>query len=108
LPTDFSVKVTLVERVPLNEVIEYYTRRKKDLCERTISVFEIIFKFIMGQNYEIFQRKLFDLNTTTSSPKVMMTIALFTTLPLTTTYPSLSLCRFNWPSLSVASPLLSA
>ncbi|KAH9393323.1 argonaute 5 [Tyrophagus putrescentiae] len=71
-PEDFKVKVKLVEKVPVSEVIEYYARKKNDLSERVISLFEIFLRFIMGKHYVTFQRKLFDLNSITSSPQVRL------------------------------------
>lgn len=76
-PADFNVRVRMVENVPVKEVIEYYTKKKADLSERVISIYEHVLRFIMGKDYAAFQRKLFDMGTISSSPKVTTTKALF-------------------------------
>ena len=61
--TEFIVKIKLVERNSLNDVLEFYSGIKNDLSERIVSIFEIIFRFVINKNYESFQRKFFDLQT---------------------------------------------
>lgn len=69
-PCDFNVRVKLVDNIAVKEVIDYYMRKKEDLSERVVSVYEILLRFIMGKDYVTFQRKLFDLESITGSPKV--------------------------------------
>lgn len=99
---DFTVRTKLVGRVQSNEIIEFYTKKRNDLSDHVVSVFEVILRFIMGKNYVTFQRKLFDLNTITRSPNVSVVLLLITLFNLSSTFFS---CRFNWPSSSVASLL---
>ena len=71
-PANFNVKLKMVDRIGVSEVLDYYSKKKDTLSERAVSIYEIIFRFIMGKNYEVFQRKFFDLSTTLSSPKVQL------------------------------------
>ncbi|XP_017478369.1 PREDICTED: protein argonaute-2-like, partial [Rhagoletis zephyria] len=71
-PVKFTVRVKLVERITLKEIIEFYTSKRNDLNKRVLSVFETILRFIMGKHYVTFQRKFFDLTSITSSPRVQL------------------------------------
>ncbi len=77
-PVKFTVRVKLVERITLKEIIEFYTSKRNDLNKRVLSVFETILRFIMGKHYVTFQRKFFDLTSITSSPRVRLYLSFYT------------------------------
>jgi hypothetical protein len=71
-PADFIVKLKLADKMDMKEVVDYYQHRKEDLSERALSIYEIVFRFIMGNHYETFQRKFFDLSTASSARNVQL------------------------------------
>ena len=70
--TDFVIKLKLVERIKLGDVLEFYNGRKRIISERIISTYEIVFRFIISHQYGSFQRKFFDMTSVQTSPKVQL------------------------------------
>ena len=70
--SDFVITLKLVEKVDSSQVIDYYKQLDLSVSDRAISVYEIFFRFLMGQKYELFQRKFFDISTSSTSPKVRL------------------------------------
>lgn len=69
----FSVRLSLVASVSLDEAVAYYSGQTKvPISERVISVFETIFKFVIGKSYGSYQRKFFDLENAQRTPKVKL------------------------------------
>ena len=71
-PADFDVKMKLVECIAIKEVFEYYAKTKDNLSDRAISIYETVFRFIMGKEFETFQRKFFDMPTVQNVPRVRL------------------------------------
>ena len=69
-PGFYNIKMKRVERIDLSEVVQFYQGKTNTISERSVSIFEMAFRFIFGRHYESYQRKFFDLNDAESSPKV--------------------------------------
>ena len=73
-PGVFKLKITLVDRVPMAEAFDFYSAKQSILPERVVHVFEIVFRALISQAYESFQRKFFDFDMVQRSPKVSGTL----------------------------------
>ncbi|KAJ6225576.1 hypothetical protein RDWZM_004121 [Blomia tropicalis] len=72
-PASFCIKLRMVEMISTKDIHDFYSGSESSISERSISIYEIIFRSIMAKNYELFQRKFFDLSTAQSSARTKLT-----------------------------------
>ena len=67
----FMIIFNLADSVSMRDAVDYYEgKTTKPISERIISIFEIIFRSVIGKSYTPYQRKFFDLDQVQKSPKV--------------------------------------
>lgn len=65
----FMLRLALVERVLASDVLQYYSGQAGAVSDRTLAMYEILYRFVLGQCYENFRRNHYDLSSGQSCAK---------------------------------------